>query len=61
MRHEIGDIVFTIQKLKSYENDTIVSHILKNAAEDEANMLTVRLAEFSVSELVDFIVNFEGF
>jgi hypothetical protein len=61
MRHDIGDIVFTIQKLKNYENDPMVSGAFKNAALTEIGRLGAELGSLSVNELVDFIISFEGF
>lgn len=61
MKQDIGDIVFTIQKLKAYENDPLVSNTFKSAVDFEIGRLGAELGALSVNELVDFIINFEGF
>lgn len=61
MRLDIEETVFAIQKLKGIESCDDYSKTFRNAAENEIVLLSMELAKYSVSELVDFIVNFEGF
>jgi hypothetical protein len=61
MRVDIEQTVWTINKIESLKNGDEVSEAFKRASENEIALLTIELCQYSVSELVDFIVNFEGF
>jgi hypothetical protein len=61
MRCDIEETVRTINKIECLKNSHEVSEAFKRAAENEIALLTIELCQYSVSELVDFIVNFEGF
>jgi hypothetical protein len=57
----IDNILFAIQKLDTILREDIFSSQVKESVEAERNCLVAELHDFSVQQLVKFVLEFEGF